>query len=91
MASHPAVVQCAIICIPSDVWDEAVHAAVMRKPGAQVEAAGIIMFCKEHIAHYKCLRTVDIRDEPLPMSGPGKILKHDLRAPFWEGRERQVS
>jgi len=49
------------------------------------------MFCKEHIAHYKCLRTVDIRDEPLPMSGPGKILKHDLRAPLWEGRERQVS
>jgi long-chain acyl-CoA synthetase len=91
VASHPAVAQCAVIGIPSDVWGEAVHAVVTRKPGAKVEAADIISFCRERIAHYKCPRTIDIRDEPLPMSGPGKILKRELRAPFWEGRERQVS
>jgi len=91
VAHHPGVAQCAIIGIPNDNWGEAVHAVVMRKPGAKIEAADIIAFCKERIAHYKCPRSVDIRDEPLPMSGPGKILKRDLRAPFWEGRTRQVS
>jgi long-chain acyl-CoA synthetase len=90
VASHPAVMQCAIIGIPSDAWGEAVHAIVTRKPGAQVEAGDIITFCRERIAHYKCPRSVDVRDEPLPMSGPGKILKRELRAPFWEGRTRQV-
>jgi len=91
VASHPAVAQCAVIGIPSDVCGEAVHAAVMCKPGAQVEAADIIMFCQERIAYYKCTHTVDIRDEPLPISGPGKILKHDLRVRFWEGRKRKAS
>jgi long-chain acyl-CoA synthetase len=91
VAHHPAVAQCAIVGIPDETWGEAVHAVVMRKPGAKVDAAEIITFCKERIAHYKCPRSVDIRDEPLPMSGPGKILKRDLRAPFWEGRTRQIS
>ena len=91
VAHHPAVAQCAVVGIPNETWGEAVHAVVMRKPGTKVDAADIIAFCKERIAHYKCPRSVDIRDEPLPMSGPGKILKRDLRAPFWEGERRQIS
>jgi long-chain acyl-CoA synthetase len=91
VAHHPAVAQCAVVGIPNETWGEAVHAVVMRKPGAKVDAADIIAFCKARIAHYKCPRSVDIRDEPLPMSGPGKILKRNMRAPFWEGRKRQVS
>jgi hypothetical protein len=91
VAQHPAVAQCAVIGIPNETWGEEVRAVVTRKPGTKVDPIDIIAFCKERIAHYKCPRSVDIRDEPLPMSGPGKILKRDLRAPFWEGRKRQVS
>ena len=91
LAHHPAVAQCAVIGVPNETWGEAVHAVVMRKPGAKADPVDIIAFCKERIAHYKCPRSVEIRDEPLPMSGPGKILKRDLRAPFWASRERQVS
>ena len=91
VAQHPAVAQCAVIGIPNETWGEPVHAIVMRRPGTKVDPVDIIAFCKERIAHYKCPRGVDIRDEPLPMSGPGKILKRELRAPFWAGRKRQVS
>jgi long-chain acyl-CoA synthetase len=91
VAQHPAVAQCAVIGIPSAEWGEAVHAVVVRKPGADASAAEIIAFCKERIAGYKCPRSVDIRDEGLPMSGAGKILKRDLRQPFWEGKERRVN
>jgi len=48
----------------------------------------VIAFCKEKIAHYKCPRTVDVRDEPLPLSGAGKILKRELRKPFWEKEKK---
>jgi non-ribosomal peptide synthetase component E (peptide arylation enzyme) len=90
VAQHPAVAQCAVIGIPNETWGEQVHAIVMRRPGTKVDPVDIIAFCKERIAHYKCPRSVEIRDE-LPMSGPGKILKRELRAPFWEVRKRQVS
>jgi long-chain acyl-CoA synthetase len=90
VAQHPAVAQCAVIGIPNVTWGEQVHAIVMRRPGTKVDSVDIIAFCKERIAHYKCPRSVEIRDE-LPMSGPGKVLKRELRALFWEGRKRQVS
>ena len=48
-------------------------------------------FCKTLIAGYKCPRSVEISDNPLPLSGAGKILKRELRKPFWENRERRVS
>jgi acyl-CoA synthetase (AMP-forming)/AMP-acid ligase II len=91
VAQHPAVAQCAVIGIPNERRGEEVHAVVMRRPGTKVDPVDIIAFCNERIAHYKCPRSVDIRDEALPMSGPGKILKRELRAPFWEGRKWQVS
>jgi long-chain acyl-CoA synthetase len=90
IALHPAVAQCAVIGIPSERWGETVHAVVMRKPGAEVTADDIIAFCKERIAGYKCPRSVHIQDQMLPLSGAGKILKRELRKPFWEQKERQV-
>jgi long-chain acyl-CoA synthetase len=90
VAQHPAVAQCAVIGIPSERWGETVHAIVMRKPGAEVTADDIIAFCKDRIAGYKCPRSVDIQDHTLPLSGAGKILKRELRRPFWERQERQV-
>jgi long-chain acyl-CoA synthetase len=91
IALHPAVAQCAVIGIPSERWGETVHAVVMRKPGAEVTADDIIAFCKERIAGYKCPRSVHIQDQMLPLSGAGKVLKRELRKPFWEGQSRAVN
>jgi long-chain acyl-CoA synthetase len=84
IAQHPAVAQCAVIGIPDPQWGETVHAIVIPKPGAEVNGAELIAYCKEKIAGYKCPRSVDIRSEPFPLSGAGKVLKRELRRPFWE-------
>jgi long-chain acyl-CoA synthetase len=91
LAQHPAVLQCAVIGIPDPQWGEAVHAIVVVKPGAKVEPVDLINFCKERIGGYKCPRSVDLRSDPLLMSGAGKILKRELRRPFWESQKRGVA
>jgi long-chain acyl-CoA synthetase len=91
IALHPAVEQCAVIGIPNEEWGEQVHAMVVLKSGAQLSASELIEFSKTRIAGYKCPRSVDIGEKPLPLSGAGKILKRELRKPFWENRERRVS
>ena len=63
------------------------HAQARRGGGADE----IIAFCRERIAGYKCPRSLEISDEGLPLSGAGKILKRELRAPFWEGKVRKVN
>lgn len=88
---HPAVAVCAVIAIPDDRWGEAVHAVVVPRQGQTISGEEIIAYCRQHIASYKCPRSVDIRHEPLPMSSVGKILKQELRAPFWEGKTRAVN
>ncbi|HEU5103601.1 MAG TPA: long-chain-fatty-acid--CoA ligase [Roseiflexaceae bacterium] len=88
---HPVVAMCAVIGIPSETWGEAVHAIVVPKEGQEVDAEAIIVHCKGLIAGYKCPRSVEVRREPLPISGVGKILKSELRRQFWESRERQVN
>ncbi len=91
VAQYPGVVQCAVIGIPDSRWGEAVHVVVVVKAGTTVDAADLIAFCKERIAGYKCPHSVDVRTAPLPMSGAGKILKRELRRPFWEGQDRRVA
>jgi len=91
IAQHPTVLQCAVIGIPDSQWGEAVHAVVVVRPGTKVEAADLIAFCKERIGGYKCPRSVDVRTDPLPMSAAGKILKRELRRPFWENQKREVA
>ena len=68
------------------------HAEIVLKPDESVEPDEIIEHCRASIAGYKIPQSVNVRtaDEPLPKSGAGKILKRDLREPFWEGRERRV-
>jgi long-chain acyl-CoA synthetase len=90
VAQFPAVAQCAVIGVPSERWGEAVHAVVVPRPGATVDPEALMAFCHERIAGYKCPRSVEVRETPMPMSGAGKILKRELRAPFWEGMERRV-
>jgi long-chain acyl-CoA synthetase len=89
--SHNAVVECAVIGVPDETWGERVHAIVRLKPGMMATPEELIAHCHTLIAGYKCPRTLDLREEPLPLSGAGKILKTDLRKPFWEGKEARVN
>ena len=89
--SHPAVQDVAVIGIPSDLWGEAVHAIVILKPEQDVSEADIIGHCRDRIAGYKLPKSITFRTEPLPLSGAGKVLKTELRKPYWEGKERQVN
>ncbi len=89
MYQHEAVAECAVIGIPSERWGEAVHAIVRLKDGAAVDAEALIGHCRELIAGFKCPRSVTFRDQPMPLSGAGKILKTELRQPYWEGQEKQ--
>ena len=85
IASHPAVEQVAVIGIPSEKWGEAVHAIVVVREGATVTEAEIIDHAREWIAGYKVPKSVEIRTEPLPLSGAMKVLKRELREPYWAG------
>ena len=89
LAQHPGVAACAVIGIPSPEWGEAVHAVVIRKAGASTSADELAAHCKTLIAGYKCPRSIEFR-EALPLSGAGKVLKTELRKPFWQSQERQV-
>ncbi len=77
---YPGVALCAVIGVPDDTWGESIHASVLPAPGQTITAEDIMAHCKELLAGYKCPRSVEIRTEPLPLSGAGKILKHVLRA-----------
>ncbi len=90
LAEHPAVSQVAVIGIPSEQWGEAVHAVVVAQADASVAEDELKEWARERIAGYKVPKSIEFRAEPLPMSGALKVLKRDLRAPYWEGRERMV-
>ena len=91
LATHPAVAQVAVIGIPDERWGEAVHAIVVLKPDAAATADELKDHARERIAGYKLPKSIELRAEPLPLSGALKVLKRELRAPYWEGRERAVS
>ncbi len=90
LASHPAVLQAAVIGIPSEEWGEAVHAVVVLRAGATVDETALITHCRGVIGGYKCPKSVSFRDEPLPVGPAGKVQKNVLRDPYWEGRPRRI-
>jgi long-chain acyl-CoA synthetase len=90
ISSHPAVAACAVIGIPCVQWGEAVHAVIVLKPDHEAAGAAIIEHCRRQIAGYKTPKSVEFRTA-LPLSGAGKVLKRDLREPFWAGKDRGVS
>ena len=91
IARMPAIAQTAVIAVPSQEWGEQVHAVVVLHTGATARADEVIAFCKANLAGYKCPRSVEIRKEPLPLTGAGKIKKQALREPYWAHHSRRVS
>lgn len=89
--THPAVLEATVFGIPDDRWGEAVHAVVVPRAGVEIDEATLIAHCRTRIAGYKVPKSISFQEEPLPKSGPGKVLKRNLRAPFWEGRERLIN
>jgi long-chain acyl-CoA synthetase len=84
------VAEVAVIGIPDDKWGEAVKAVVALKPGATADAEDIIAFARTRIAAFKAPKSVDFI-EALPRNASGKILRRELREPYWAGRTRRVN
>jgi len=87
---HPDVLEVAVIGVPDDKWGESVKAVCVAKPGASLEADSVIQWARERIAAFKVPKSIDVISA-LPRNASGKILRKDLRSPYWEGRERQVN
>ncbi|MEO1063318.1 MAG: AMP-binding protein [Actinomycetota bacterium] len=86
---HPEVFEAAVFGIPSEEWGESVHAVVVKVPGSAIDDAAVMAYAREHLAGYKVPRSVDFMDE-LPKTGSGKLLKRELRKPYWQGHESGV-
>jgi long-chain acyl-CoA synthetase len=86
LARHPAVVECAVFGIPDEQWVEAVHAVVVVAPEHESDALPdeLRAHCRSSIAGFKVPKRIELQTEPLPKSGPGKVQKRQLRAPYWD-------
>ncbi len=89
LEQHPEIYEAAVFGIPSDDWGETVHAVVVKKPGSALDGAGVQAHARAHLASYKVPRSITWSEE-LPKTGSGKILKRELRQPFWAGHGSNV-
>ena len=89
IAQHPAVLECAVIAIPDEKWGERPKAFVTLKPEQNVTEQELIVFCREHLAHFKSPAAVTFGD--LPKTSTGKIQKYVLRDKEWAGHEKRIN
>jgi fatty-acyl-CoA synthase len=87
---HPQVLEAAVIGVPDERWGERVHAVLVAAAGATLDTQEVLSFARDRLAGYKVPKTVEVIGE-LPKNATGKVVKKDLRAPYWEGRERSVT
>jgi long-chain acyl-CoA synthetase len=90
LMSHPDVADTAVIGVPDERWGETVKAIVVRAEGCSLSEADIIEFARANLAGYKCPKSVDFVEGPLPRNPSGKLLKRVLREPYWEGQARRI-
>jgi long-chain acyl-CoA synthetase len=90
LAGHPDVADVAVIGVPDPRWGETVKAIVVPQAGAAVDPAALIAWTRERLAHFKCPTSIDLA-ETLPRNPSGKLLKRELREPYWKGHERRIS
>ena len=84
-----AVSECAVFGIPHADWIESVHAEIVTKPDCSITESEVIAHCKSQMTSFKCPRSVVIRKQPLPISGAGKIMKNELRKPYWKDSDKK--
>jgi fatty-acyl-CoA synthase len=87
---HPAVLEAACIALPDERWGEVPGALVVLKPGMTASETELIEFCRAHLAHFKCPKSVSFIDA-LPRTATGKIQKNLLREKYWQGRGKRVN
>ena len=90
IASHPAVLECAVVAAPDDKWGEVPAAIVMRRPGIALTGEDLRRYLEQRLSRYKVPRTIEFREDPLPKTGTGKIRKMMLREKYWTGKEKRV-
>jgi fatty-acyl-CoA synthase/long-chain acyl-CoA synthetase len=89
LEAHPDIYEAAVFGIPSEEWGESVHAVIVVANGASLAADDVQAHARAHLASYKIPRSVAFA-ESLPKTGSGKLLKRELRAPYWAGRASAV-
>jgi fatty-acyl-CoA synthase len=88
--ANPKVFECAVVAVPDEKWGEVPKAIVVLKPGQTATEEEMLAYCKANLAGFKVPKSVEFR-ETLPKGGTGKILKANLRQPYWQGRDKLVN